>query len=827
MNKRIKSITVCVILAAFVLSFQTASAETIIPPIQGEAVKGRIITPKCDKLIYNPYNETGDTLGDFSYAGFYAGKYEIPDSSAFETCITLEPSGDEGADDTQRIQSAINQAHAAAGDSFKVVKLKAGKYYLVSSLGIYLKSGVILAGEGQGPDGTVIVAKASLTGAPINIEGTAVTAISENFNVTDKYVKSGSYEISVEDASSFEVGDLIKIVQPWTQEWTDNLGMNNLESVYGEEMSWMKDGERIVSSDMSMERTVTNVNGNTLTLDMPMYVPLDAAYSIPYIYKTDDSGRQEHIGIENLRLESEYLNEADGSGTHASTGIVFEYAKNCYVRDVSAKHFWFSCVAVRSDSKQISVKNCSYLEPVSPDAGGNRYSFCVGDSQQILFSGCYSYNSRHDYTTTGFSSGPVVFSDCVVDSSNQATENHGYWATGTLYDNILSIGNASKGYMAFTNRGKYGDAAGGSHGWAGVGTVAWNCLFSLIAGNKPPMSYNNFIAGQWGYYGDDEAKANYTANLDYTKGIYRVNFGNGIENGADGNFKTYENSSIAGDCYIEAPDTAVTPRSLFNAQLAQRLTADRRTAKPTAPVITSPRSEELLNTNDLVIEGLKLSIAEKVNIYVDNNKYEAALDNEANTFSLKLSLPDGVHKIYATQTVSGKESTKTADRFITVNESKGNFSYLESNYEYDKIHPSEDEAAVSYDEYLRIANGSVDAPLAVSVYVNGRSLESDVVPVMSNGYIMVPARAVSEKLFAQVEWNEQDNSATIMKNNKTLTLTKDSNIVSSDSASFECEYAPSLVNGRLMVTLELIADGLDADIRWDDKTKTVFIEEKI
>ena len=379
--------------------------------------------------------------------------------------------------------------------------------------------------------------------------------------------------------------------------------------------------------------------------------------------------------------------------------------------------------------------------------------------------------------------------------------------------------------MAFGNRGKYGDATG-SHGWAGAGTVAWNCLFPLIVGNKPPMHYNNFIAGQWGYYGDDASKIQYEKNLAHTKNIYKVNFGNGITDGTDENFKTYESSSIVGDCYTEAEDTTVTPRSLYNAQLAKRLTADRRKAKPTAPVITSPGSEAVSENNTIVIEGLKLSIAEKVNVYVDNKKYTAVL-KENNTFSLTLPLSDGVHKIYATQTIRGVEGTKCADRFITVNESLGNADYLQSQYDYERIHPVNDDSVISYDVYANIENGLSDEAMPLDVYVNGRILETDVVAVKANGYVLVPMRAVSEMLLAYVLWDSDTNTAVVVKNENSFSITKGSNIVTIGERFLECDFVARNINGRFMIPADFLAEQLNTEIKFDEKTNSVFIAEKI
>ena len=55
MNKKFKIILSSVVLSAFMT--MSAAATDMIPPVQGEAVKGRIVIPKCGNLIYSPYNE--------------------------------------------------------------------------------------------------------------------------------------------------------------------------------------------------------------------------------------------------------------------------------------------------------------------------------------------------------------------------------------------------------------------------------------------------------------------------------------------------------------------------------------------------------------------------------------------------------------------------------------------------------------------------------------------------------------------------------------------------------------------------------------------------
>ena len=83
--------------------------EKFIPPVQKEAVESKIVAPKDGKLIYTPYNEEGDVIGDFSYAGFNAGDYLLPESKNLPVAVTISPLGD-GKDDADNIQAAIDKA---------------------------------------------------------------------------------------------------------------------------------------------------------------------------------------------------------------------------------------------------------------------------------------------------------------------------------------------------------------------------------------------------------------------------------------------------------------------------------------------------------------------------------------------------------------------------------------------------------------------------------------------------------------------------------------------------------------------------------------------
>src|SRR5271155_160035 len=65
------------------------------------------------KLVYQPYDQQGDAIPDFSNCGYMGGGVWIPD---VQTKLTLQP--DPGSpDDTARIQHAVDQVSALPLDA--------------------------------------------------------------------------------------------------------------------------------------------------------------------------------------------------------------------------------------------------------------------------------------------------------------------------------------------------------------------------------------------------------------------------------------------------------------------------------------------------------------------------------------------------------------------------------------------------------------------------------------------------------------------------------------------------------------------------------------
>jgi len=212
---KISHLIVCIALLAFQGNLK---AQTIIE----RGTSNLYHHDASGKLVYSKDNR-GNSLPDFSYVGYHSGEKAIP---GVPVKITLEPS--EG-DDTKRIQDALDKLGTFPPDKagFRgVLLLKRGIYQVEGAL-IISHSGTVLRGEGNGPDGTIIIAtgyddqkykRALITVGPKSDNLDAHTShryptdqikllTDSRQEIVDAYVPVGTYSFEVMSASGYKPGD--------------------------------------------------------------------------------------------------------------------------------------------------------------------------------------------------------------------------------------------------------------------------------------------------------------------------------------------------------------------------------------------------------------------------------------------------------------------------------------------------------------------------------------------------------------------------------------------------------------------------------------------
>ncbi|MDB5192668.1 MAG: hypothetical protein JWQ96_2231, partial [Segetibacter sp.] len=298
--------------------------------------------------------------------------------------------------------------------------------------------------------------------------------------ITDAFVPVGSTSFNVSSAKGFKPGDRIILFRPGSNQWIQDLKMNQIVERNGTKQ-WQAN-----EYNLMYERVVQKVEGNKVFIDNPVVMEMEPKYGGGEIYKYEFAGRINKVGIENLYMQSEYM--SDTAENHGWDAISYEKIENGWVRNVTAKHFGYSCVNLGREAKNISVLNSNCFDHKSIITGGRRYSF-NNDGQLNLFMNCHATDGRHDFVTGAKVNGPNVFVNCTAKKTHADIGPHHRWSSGALYDNIVTDGEIN-----VQDRGQMGSG----HGWVGITQILWNCTVRRAAVQVPYVNGMNYSIGTKG-----------------------------------------------------------------------------------------------------------------------------------------------------------------------------------------------------------------------------------------------------------------------------------------------------------------------------------------
>jgi hypothetical protein len=522
---------------SFIMSGIIVAAQDIAPTTS-------LVYPGADgKLVYVA-DSLGNRIPDFSNAGYKGGGVAIPQ---VQPKVTVWPLPGDNSDNLQKIIDSISALPLDAAGFRGAILLKRGWYNLEKPITIKA-SGVVLRGEGMNDIGTILFGKTPKQTpgqgggrggrqALVNIAGAAGTKIQEETkqSITDNYVPVGAVSFNVTSAKTYKKGDKVIVRRIGNQDWIKAIG----------EDSASVGRNRWTPFNINFDRVITDIKGNTITVDAPIFTAIEARWGGGELYKYTDE-RIEQVGIENLRgiseydpnvraknygnmdrddMDAKYRYESDeyfSDENHYFNFINVSNAKNVWVRNMSALHFGSSVVQVNAGSKWVTVQDCESWEPVSMRQGARRFTYQM-NGQFCLVQRCFSQKGRHSFVLQGQEASGNVFLDCKAINPYSTSEPHNHWSSGILYDNVKAPLTA-----------RFWDYI---IGWAGANIVFWNCEGDFLI-QKPPTAQNY----SFGHIGINAVIFN-AALQDLTKP----------------------------KGHVESIDYHVTPRSLYLTQLNERL----------------------------------------------------------------------------------------------------------------------------------------------------------------------------------------------------------------------------------------------------------------
>lgn len=113
------------------------------------------------------------------------------------------------------------------------------------------------------------------------------------------------------------------------------------------------------------------------------------------------------------------------------------------------------------------------------------------------------------------------------------------------------------------------------------------------------------------------------------------------------------------------------------------------------------------------------------------------------------------------------------------------------------------------------------ADVPVTVCWNNQTINFDVAPVLENGRCLAPMRPIMEAMGARLYWDQPTNTATACVSDITLVLTPGSSIAKVNDREVDLPVPPVIENGELLVPLRAVADIFNIGIEWNSPLATV------
>lgn len=504
-------------------------------------------------------------------------------------------------------------------------------------------------------------------------------------------VAVGSTTFEINDASEFTVGDKIEVLITPNQKWIDVLQM----AQYG----WVANDYAVAHT-----RSITHISGNQITVDIPMVQCIDSLYGGGEVYKSNTTGQILNCGIENLMITSQYKNDEDEA--HGWTAVLLKNTENCWVQNVSAQFFGYSCVEL-SNANQTTVQDCAMLDPKSITTGSRKYSFNINSGSFNLFQRCFARDGRHDFITGARVAGPNVFVDNLAVKSIEDIGPHHRYATGTLFDNI------SGGQIRVQNRKDMGTG----HGWAGAQTMFWNLqsIDSDIKVESPPSAMNWSVGckaniksgnGKWESWGTtvtprslylqqlqdrlgNEALENCTTQAQRTGNIYdQLEIWAGLAHRKNLTSRAYSQNTIPGKIECEHFDLGLSPESYFdftpgnNGNAYRMSDVDLITDKAyietkieTSTFVSYIQNQEFLNYTILASKGT----------YQFTLLYASAVDGTSVSVQIDNEKPDTLHLSSTGTTRTFKSSSPLSINISQTDTIHLKLVFLSENLNVDKM----------------------------------------------------------------------------------------------------------------------------------------------
>lgn len=112
---------------------------------------------------------------------------------------------------------------------------------------------------------------------------------------------------------------------------------------------------------------------------------------------------------------------------------------------------------------------------------------------------------------------------------------------------------------------------------------------------------------------------------------------------------------------------------------------------------------------------------------------------------------------------------------------------------------------------------------APSVVINNQTLKLDQPPVVIDSRTLVPMRTIFEALGCEIQWYADTQTVVAQKDLDFFSLQVGKDILYAGEKELKLDVPAQIVNNHTMVPLRAVSEALDANVSWDADTETVNI----
>lgn len=116
-----------------------------------------------------------------------------------------------------------------------------------------------------------------------------------------------------------------------------------------------------------------------------------------------------------------------------------------------------------------------------------------------------------------------------------------------------------------------------------------------------------------------------------------------------------------------------------------------------------------------------------------------------------------------------------------------------------------------------------DGGTGIKTFVNGESMTFAVPPVVKSGRVLIPFRAVAEKLNAELTWIDEGQMVILTREGFEVKLVIGSSIAFVNGQEVTLDVPAEINNGNTLVSLRFLVEALGATVDYDNDTKTINI----